>query len=158
MVSSCVGDSECCVIWVDEGEVIGSHLCESLLADGINVVGIDAFIPYYPADVKRKNLQPALEHSRFEFQELDLRTDSLDAALEGADTAIHLAAMPGLRRSWSEFELYSSCNHMVISQDVAVAGVNYPCAGTEITIGKLTHNQDHRRFGKFYNLRSRELL
>jgi UDP-glucuronate 4-epimerase len=89
---------------------IGSHLCESLLADGINVVGIDAFIPYYPADVKRKNLQPALEHSRFEFQELDLRTDSLDAALDGADTVIHLAAMPGLRRSWSEFELYSSCN------------------------------------------------
>jgi nucleoside-diphosphate-sugar epimerase len=89
---------------------IGSHLCESLLADEINVVGIDAFIPYYDPEIKRKNLRTALDHARFEFLELDLRTDSLESALEGCDTVIHLAAMPGLRRSWSEFELYSSCN------------------------------------------------
>jgi len=89
---------------------IGSHLCESLLADGIHVVGIDAFIPYYAPEIKRKNLTASLDHPLFEFLELDLRTDPLDQALDGCDTVVHLAAMPGLRRSWSEFQLYSSCN------------------------------------------------
>ncbi len=89
---------------------VGSHLCESLIRDGLDVVGIDAFIPYYSPEIKRRNLESVRKDPRFEFLQLDLRTDSLDQALEGCDTVIHLAAMPGLRRSWNEFPLYSSCN------------------------------------------------
>ena len=35
---------------------IGSHLCERLLHDGHDVVGLDAFIPYYPRPIKEANL------------------------------------------------------------------------------------------------------
>jgi nucleoside-diphosphate-sugar epimerase len=41
---------------------------------------------------------------------LDLRRDSLDAALEGIEAVYHLAAMAGLVKSWTDFDLYQSCN------------------------------------------------
>ncbi len=34
---------------------IGSHLCDRLLADGHEVVGIDSFEDYYPRRIKRAN-------------------------------------------------------------------------------------------------------
>ena len=38
---------------------IGSHLCERLLRDGHHVVGVDAFVPYYPRPIKEANLLSA---------------------------------------------------------------------------------------------------
>jgi nucleoside-diphosphate-sugar epimerase len=35
---------------------IGSHASEALLARGHEVVGLDAFVPYYPREVKERNL------------------------------------------------------------------------------------------------------
>jgi nucleoside-diphosphate-sugar epimerase len=89
---------------------IGSHLCEALLDAGHDVVGLDAFIPYYPRTVKEYNLAGALGQPRFRFQALDLRQDSLDEVTAGAEVVFHLAAMPGLPRSWTDFSLYESCN------------------------------------------------
>jgi nucleoside-diphosphate-sugar epimerase len=89
---------------------VGSHLVDAALAAGHDVVGIDAFIPYYPRAVKEENLAAAARHPRFRLVEADLRTDDLGPVLGGADAVVHLAAMPGLPRSWSDFELYSSCN------------------------------------------------
>jgi nucleoside-diphosphate-sugar epimerase len=89
---------------------IGSHLCERLLALGHDVTGLDAFIPYYPKPLKERNLTEALKHPRYRFHQLDLRTDDLKAAVEGVDVIFHLAAMPGLVASWSDFDLYNSCN------------------------------------------------
>src|SRR6185503_6484035 len=89
---------------------IGSHLAERLLAEGHDVVGLDAFIPYYPRPVKEANLAALIQHPRFTFHELDLRTDDLAEALEGVDTVFHVAAMPGLSASWSDFESYMTCN------------------------------------------------
>ena len=89
---------------------IGSHLCEALLAQGHEVVGVDAFIPYYPRPVKEANLAAARKHPKFSFHELDLRRDSLQSAVEGCQVIFHEAAMPGLMRSWSEVDLYASCN------------------------------------------------
>src|SRR5712692_1897442 len=89
---------------------IGSHLCERLLQDGHLVVGVDAFIPYYPRPLKESNLASARSHPRFDFQELDLRHALLEPLLEGVDVVFHLAAMAGLARSWTDFELYESCN------------------------------------------------
>src|SRR5207248_4298973 len=74
---------------------IGAHLCERLLAAGHAVVGLDAFIPYYPRAVKEANLAAALAHRAFAFRELDLRRDPLDGLLDGAEAVFHLAAMPG---------------------------------------------------------------
>ncbi|MCC6417190.1 MAG: GDP-mannose 4,6-dehydratase [Gemmataceae bacterium] len=89
---------------------IGSHLCERLLHAGHEVVGLDAFIPYYPRPLKEANLTAALRHPAFTFHALDLRHDPLDAATDGVEAVFHLAAMPGLAKSWTEFELYQSCN------------------------------------------------
>jgi len=89
---------------------IGSHLCERLLADGGTVVGIDAFIPYYPRLLKERNLSGLRAQAGFTFVEADLRAAHLATLLEGADQVVHLAAMAGLVRSWQEFESYVSCN------------------------------------------------
>lgn len=89
---------------------IGSHLCHRLLHDGHDVVGIDAFIPYYPRAIKESNLRGLHGQDRFAFHSSDLRTDPLDGALDGIDAVFHLAAMAGLVKSWTDFDLYSSCN------------------------------------------------
>ena len=89
---------------------IGSHLCERLLADGHEVVGLDAFIPFYPRALKELNLTACRQHCRFAFHALDLRTDDLTPALAGVDVVYHLAAMAGLPKSWTDFDLYESCN------------------------------------------------
>jgi UDP-glucuronate 4-epimerase len=89
---------------------IGSHLCEALLAAGHEVVGVDAFIPYYPRPIKEDNLRAARAHPRFAFHELDLRAAELDPLVRGCDVIFHEAAMAGLMKSWSDFELYVSCN------------------------------------------------
>src|SRR5262245_23437385 len=92
------------------GGFIGSHLCEELLGLGHEVIGIDALIPYYPAEFKKRNLASSLTHSRFEFLPLDLRKDSLDDAVAETEVVFHLAAMPGLVKSWTDFDDYWTCN------------------------------------------------
>lgn len=89
---------------------IGSHLCERLLDDGHEVVGVDAFIPYYPRSIKEENLAAISHHRRLQFRELDLRHDPLDDLVQGIDAVFHLAAMAGLAKSWTHFELYWACN------------------------------------------------
>jgi len=89
---------------------IGSHVCEALIAEGHQVVGLDAFIPYYPREIKEDNLEWLLDQSRFTFYELDLRTDDLSAALDGVEAVFHIAAMGGLLLSWTNFDLYLTCN------------------------------------------------
>src|SRR5437899_30074 len=88
---------------------IGAHLCERLLAAGHEVVGLDAFIPYYPRPRKEANLASLRSQPHFSFFETDLRSDPLQEVLDGVETVFHLAAMPGLAKSWSDFDLYASC-------------------------------------------------
>ncbi|MFQ3592891.1 MAG: NAD-dependent epimerase/dehydratase family protein [Gemmataceae bacterium] len=89
---------------------IGSHLCEHLLAQGHTVTGIDAFIPYYPRFFKENHLCSLRGKPGFTFHEVDLRFHDLNKLLAGAEWVFHLAAVPGLSRSWTEFDLYQSCN------------------------------------------------
>lgn len=89
---------------------IGSHLSEALIKNGHEVVGIDAFVPYYPRPLKEHNLGWLQQQPAFTFHACDLRTDELDAVLDGVDGVFHLAAMPGLLASWVNFDLYVSCN------------------------------------------------
>ncbi len=89
---------------------IGSHLCEALLRAGHEVTGVDAFIPYYPQRIKEENLAEARAQRAFRFHQLDLRSDSLEAVLADAEVIFHLAAMPGLNQSWTDFDGYCTCN------------------------------------------------
>jgi UDP-glucuronate 4-epimerase len=89
---------------------VGSHLSEALIARGHRVIGVDAFVPYYPRPYKDRNLAALLDNPAFSFHELDLREAPLTDVLQGADVVFHLAAMAGLMKSWSDFHAYASCN------------------------------------------------
>lgn len=89
---------------------IGSHLSERLLATGHSVVGIDAFIPYYHRSYKDSNLAGLRGQPGFSLFSMDLRQDDLQEVVEDVDAVFHLAAMPGLAKSWTNFDLYESCN------------------------------------------------
>ena len=89
---------------------IGSHLCEALLAQGHEVVGVDAFIAYYPRPLKESNLAALRANPKFSFHEADLRSAEPRPWMDGASACFHLAAMPGLMKSWSDFPLYNTCN------------------------------------------------
>jgi UDP-glucuronate 4-epimerase len=89
---------------------VGSHLCEKLIAKGHTVRGVDAFIPYYPRALKEQNLTAIAGATGYTFHETDLRYEDLSSLVAGVDVIFHLAAMAGLRRSWSEFDNYVSCN------------------------------------------------
>lgn len=93
---------------------VGSHLCEALLGDGWEVIGIDAFTDYYPRPLKEANLAVAAAHPSFRFYELDLRSDPLDACLEGVAVVVNEAAMPGLPQSWTRFRSYVECNLLAV--------------------------------------------
>ena len=89
---------------------VGSHLAERLTNEGHTVRGIDAFIPYYPRPLKEDNLTALRTRPNFSFHEIDLRTGDLLPLLADVDVIFHLAAQAGLRRSWSEFDSYMTCN------------------------------------------------
>lgn len=89
---------------------VGSHLAERLTTAGHTVRGIDAFIPYYPRPLKEGNLTTLHTRDNFHLHGVDLRNDDLGPLLDGIDVVFHLAAQAGLRRSWSEFDSYMTCN------------------------------------------------
>ena len=89
---------------------IGSHLAERLVAEGHRVIGVDCFTEYYPRAVKERNLAALRRMPGFTLIEADLRTAALEPLLEGVDVVFHNAAMPGLIRSWTEFDEYMTCN------------------------------------------------
>lgn len=86
---------------------IGSHLTDSLLTDGHEVVGVDCFNDNYGRAEKRGNLEHAQDWDAFDFVPLDLARGDLAELVEDADVVFHLAAEPGVRSSWgSRFDNY----------------------------------------------------
>ena len=120
---------------------IGSHLSERLLADGHTVVGIDCFTDYYARPVKEANLSGAKKHPKFTFHELDLADGKLAEAVSGAEYVFHLAAMPGLTRSWLDFDVYARCNltatHRLLEAVKGVTGLKkFVYASTSSVYGR----------------------
>jgi UDP-glucuronate 4-epimerase len=86
---------------------IGSHLAESLLAAGWDVLGLDCFNENYAAADKWANLALARSYDRFAFRAEDLVTADVEALLADCDAVFHLAAEPGVRASWGRrFDRY----------------------------------------------------
>jgi UDP-glucose 4-epimerase len=102
---------------------IGSHLAESLLAQGHEVVGVDCFTPYYPHALKEANVALAREQPGFALHDVDLVEADLGALLEGVDGVFHLAAQAGVRSSWgADFSTYVHHN-VLATQRVFEAAV-----------------------------------
>ena len=93
---------------------VGSTLVDALLAEGCEVVGVDAFTDYYARDRKEAALATARSDPGFELIEHDLGSGPPpDTALEGVEGVFHLAARPGVRASWGDgFEPYLHDNVM----------------------------------------------
>jgi UDP-glucose 4-epimerase len=90
---------------------IGSHLTESLLADGHEVTGVDAFTDYYARSAKERNLEKSRGHRGFRLVEGRLQDLDLRPVLEHVGQVFHLAAQAGVRASWGrEFAHYTEHN------------------------------------------------
>jgi len=91
---------------------IGSHLCERLLADGWEVVGVDNFDDFYDPQIKRRNISDCLKNKNFQLIEADIRNgDEMDKATgEDIRIIVHLAAMAGVRPSIAQPLLYADVN------------------------------------------------
>ena len=72
---------------------IGSHVVDSLLADGEDVTVLDNFDAFYDRDVKERNIKEHRTHPRYRLIEADLRdAESSDAR---AHRAVRRDPAPG---------------------------------------------------------------
>lgn len=79
---------------------IGSHMAERLLAEGHQVVGVDALTSYYSPDIKKINITD-VEKAGAHVYIKDIVTDDMQTILEGTDFIFHFAAQPGISASTS---------------------------------------------------------
>jgi nucleoside-diphosphate-sugar epimerase len=90
---------------------IGSTLAERLIADGVDVVGIDSFTDYYPRPMKERNLSGLRGSRGFRFVESRVQDTDLRSLLADRTHIFHLAAQAGVRKSWGrDFAIYTENN------------------------------------------------
>jgi len=91
---------------------IGSHLVDSLLADGWDVTVVDDFNDSYAPLVKRCNIARHLEYRAYRLIDADIRSGSDWTGRAGGeyDAVVHLAARAGVRPSMAQPELYEDVN------------------------------------------------
>lgn len=88
---------------------VGSSISARLLAEGWDVVGVDAMTDYYEVDRKEENL--ARLGQGFDLVRAPLAEVDLDALLAGVDVVFHQAGQPGVRSSWGQdFATYLDAN------------------------------------------------
>lgn len=103
---------------------IGSHLCERLVSENIQVVGLDSLNDYYSPRIKRANLEALLGNPSFTFIESDLLAFDLAPLVNSLDVVFHLAAQPGVRGSWGKnFSAYVD-NNVMATQKLLEAAKN----------------------------------
>jgi len=100
---------------------IGSHLTETLLERGDDVVGIDCFNDNYARDQKLRNLRHFMDWKSFEFVPVDLARGDLGSLVGDGEVIFHLAAEPGVRTSWgTRYQQYVQ-NNVVATQHLLEA-------------------------------------
>lgn len=109
---------------------IGSHLTESLLAGGHDVVAVDCFTDYYDPAEKERNA------GDFDVARLDLAEEQLD--VDGVDGVFHLAGQPGVRSFGEAFPLYVRRNVLAtqrVFEACSTAGVRCVFASSSSIYG-----------------------
>jgi len=90
---------------------IGSHLCERLLAEGHEVMGIDNLSGNYCSKWPIDNMAGFIDNPKFFWDQEDILNLK---EFPDVDCVFHLAAVPGVRDSWGEnFERYLNNNILV---------------------------------------------
>jgi UDP-glucuronate 4-epimerase len=125
---------------------IGFYICQALLAQGEEVIGLDNLNAYYDVSLKQARLDNLLPHPAFRFQQLDLidreKILGLAKAFPAIDNIVHLAAQAGVRYSIENPFAYADANvtgylnvlelarsltalrHMVYASSSSVYGAN----------------------------------
>jgi nucleoside-diphosphate-sugar epimerase len=94
---------------------IGSRVCETLVQRNIEVRTVDCFLADSNSALEKKATWKGVAAMRgVEAVVHDLRAGIPESLLDGVDVVVNEAAMPGLMRSWSDFELYAQCNLHVV--------------------------------------------
>jgi nucleoside-diphosphate-sugar epimerase len=109
---------------------IGSHLAETLLSSGHDVLAVDCFTDYYDAGEKEENAR-ALHVDRVDLAEKPL-------SLTGIDGVFHLAGQPGVRSFGEAFPLYVRRNVLAtqrVFESCAAAGVRVVFASSSSIYG-----------------------
>lgn len=80
---------------------IGSHLIDTLLERGDEVINIDNFDPFYSEGTKRDNIKSHFHYKGYTFENVDIRDkDRLSIVIpEDTEVIVHLAAKAGVRPS-----------------------------------------------------------
>jgi UDP-glucuronate 4-epimerase len=92
---------------------IGSHVAERLLEDGLEVLAVDNFDPFYDPEEKRRNVASSLDRAGYTLVEADCADlDAVRGALESHDfdVVVHLAAKAGVRPSIADPMAYARAN------------------------------------------------
>ena len=92
---------------------IGFHLCQRLLSDGFDVIGLDAMTDYYDVSLKEKRLDLLKAHDAFtpviaRLETPDVMEDLF--ATHKPTMVVHLAAQAGVRYSIDEPRSYVQSN------------------------------------------------
>ena len=89
------------------------HLCQSLLKDGYQVLGIDNMNDYYDVKLKKNRLQELAKYKKFSFEEFDIgNSKKLNSSFSNftPDKVVNLAAQAGVRHSLDNPLLYINSN------------------------------------------------
>ena len=90
---------------------IGFEVAKRASKAGFEVTALDAVLGgLYPVDEKRERFNSLAAEPEIKVIEEDLRNINWSSPEFAFDYVVNLAAMPGLALSWSEFDLYRSCN------------------------------------------------
>ncbi len=92
---------------------IASKVCEFLMNDGVEVVGIDNLNDYYDVDLKKWRLSQLTGNSKFQFADLDIENQKDLHNLFSThqfDTVFNLAARAGVRYSIENPHIYMTTN------------------------------------------------
>ncbi len=90
---------------------IGSHVAETLLQQGEQVIGIDHFNDYYDPALKRQNISGLMNDPNFKLIDGDIQFLNWNLLLEDVDVIYHQAAQAGVRASWGTgFRTYTERN------------------------------------------------
>jgi nucleoside-diphosphate-sugar epimerase len=90
---------------------IGSHLAETLLKQGAEVIGIDEFNNYYSCQLKQNNLLNLKQYPEFKLIQASIQDLDWQKLLQSVDVVYHQAAQAGVRASWGQdFHYYTERN------------------------------------------------
>lgn len=128
---------------------IGTHLCRALADRGVRVRCVDRASGPHSNGVSRWAPLTSPEPPNVRIIHVDVGSDSLDSALDGAEAVIHLAALPGVRAGhlpaalWRENTLTTSR----LARETARRGQRLVLASTSSVYGNapLTPTAEHTR-------------